>query len=300
MKGPLERVPWGSRETMESSRSLSKPTVLLGTLAYYLSILFGLAIILVPILIVIAISFNPTEAELFPPNGFSLRWYFEFFQIGEVTDTRYSRFFPSFFYMSLPVAIVVGCIATILGVLAAYTIVRAETRFTTELQTFVLAPLIFPSVIIGLALLLFFIRIDISRMAYLNLIIGHTLVALPYSTLISAASLYSVNEDLEMAARNMGANKYQTFLRVTLPLMKSGVVASFLLAFMISFSDINIALFVGGGNEYSTLPQEIFLFLRFDSSPIIAAAATLSIVLVMILITIVHMTVGFKTVVDET
>lgn len=274
--------------------------VLLGTGLFYGIIILAMAVIIVPVFIVIFVSFNPTAAEVFPPEGLSLRWYYEFFQIGEVAQQRHARFFPSFFYISLPVALVTGFVATAIGILGAYSIVRSETRFSTEMQTFVLAPLIFPSVIIGISLFVLFITYDIGRLPYkLNLIAGHILIALPYTTLIAAASLYSVNEELELAARNLGANKYMTFLKITLPLMKSGIIAAFLLGFMISFSDINVALFLAHGDN-GTFPLEIFRFLTFDSNPIIAAGASVAVVLVLVLVIAVHYLVGFKTVIEET
>jgi putative spermidine/putrescine transport system permease protein len=108
-------------------------------------------------------------------------------------------------------------------------------------------------------------------------------------------ALQSLDDELEQAARNLGAGRFQTFRKVTLPLIRSGVVSGFLLAFILSFTDSVIALFLSGQNT-TTLPVEIFTFLQFDSSPLIAATATIQILLVLVLVLIIGRLVGFKAV----
>lgn len=265
-------------------RSLSRTTVLMGKLLYYGLIFISFLILLAPILIVVAISVNPTREEAFPPNGFSLEWYVEFLQ--------HPEFFHSFFVVSLPIAIITAFIATLLGVLAAYVLVRRELPVENAIQAVLIVPLMVPAVIIGLALMLFFARNDLQY-PFFNLIIGHTIIAIPFTFLTAATSLYNVDTELEEAARNLGASHFETFYKVTLPLMRSGLIAGFLFAFIISFSDINVALFLSGG-DHITLPLRIFLFLQWESSPIIAAISTVQIGLILVLVLLIGKLVGFK------
>jgi putative spermidine/putrescine transport system permease protein len=269
------------------SRSLSMPTLLAGRGLYYVLLLVGFSILVVPIIIVVAISFNPTEAQAFPPTGFSLRWY------GEFLDSSFLR---AFFTVSLPIALVVGLISTTLGIIGAYIIARRDLPFENEVIMYFLLPLVVPPAIIGLALMLFFnFRVLSFVPPFAELVLAHVVMTIPYTFLSSSTALYSLDTELEEAARNLGASKFQTFWKVTLPLIKSGVISGFLLAFILSFTDSTIALFLTGGDTV-TLPVAMFLFLQYDSSPLIAATATVQILLVLVLVLVIGRLVGFKAV----
>jgi putative spermidine/putrescine transport system permease protein len=186
--------------------------------------------------------------------------------------------------------------ATILGVLAAYVVARREIPFENEAVMYFISPLIIPPAIIALALL---IVLDANPLSFvpqfLKIVVGHIVITLPYTFLTAMTALQSLDDELEQAARNLGAGRFQTFRKVTLPLIRSGVVSGFLLAFILSFTDSVIALFLSGQNT-TTLPVEIFTFLQFDSSPLIAATATVQILLVLVLVLIIGRLVGFKAV----
>jgi putative spermidine/putrescine transport system permease protein len=269
------------------SRSLSTTQLIAGNGIYYLLLAMSLAVLVVPIIIVVGVSFTATDFQTFPPQGLSLRWYEQFFQ---------SPFFDSFFFISLPIALVTGVIATILGILASYVVVRKDFPFENELVLYFLLPLIFPPAIIALALMVAFNASLLDNIpAFLQVTGGHVVITIPYTFLTAMTALQSIDSELEEAARNLGASKFQAFRKVTLPLMRSGVVSGFLLAFILSFTDSVIALFLSGGST-TTLPVRIFLFLQFDSSPLIAATATIQILLVLVLVLLVGRLVGFKAV----
>lgn len=265
-------------------QSLPVPVVWGGQALYYGTIAIALSILLAPIVIVVGIAFNPTRQEAFPPTGISLNWFQAFLQS--------DQFFTAFVFVSLPIAIITGILATSLGVMAAYVLVRRDVPFENIAQSMLLGPLIVPAVIIGFGLLLFFAQIDMD-IPVIDIIIGHTVITLPYTLLTSMTRLYNIDPELEEASRNLGASKIQTFRKVTLPLMRSGVIAGFLFAFIISFADINIALFLAG-DDVVTLPLAIFLFLEWESSPIIAAISTLQILLIMVVVILISRLVGFE------
>jgi putative spermidine/putrescine transport system permease protein len=273
--------------TGRDSRSLSPAAVYAGKALYYGLLALGFGVLVLPIVIVVGISFSPTQSQAFPPAGISIRWYREFLS---------SAFFDAFFFVSLPIALVTALVATFLGVLAAYVVARREVPFESEAVMYFISPLIIPPAIIGLSLLIV-LDVNVLRFVpqYVKIIVGHIVITLPYTFLTSMTALQSLDDELEQAARNLGAGRFETFWKVTLPLIRSGVVSGFLLAFILSFVDSVIALFLSGQNT-TTLPVEIFSFLQFDSSPLIAATATVQILLVLVLVLIIGRLVGFKTV----
>jgi putative spermidine/putrescine transport system permease protein len=276
-----------SLATGRDSRSLSPAAVYLGRAVYYGLLTLGFGVLVLPIVIVVGISFSPTESQAFPPAGISFQWYSEFLS---------SAFFEAFFVVSLPIAVATALVSTILGVLAAYVVARREIPFENEAVMYFISPLIIPPAIIALALL---IVLDANPLnfvpQFVKIVLGHIVITLPYTFLTAMTALQSLDDELEQAARNLGAGRFQTFRKVTLPLIRSGVVSGFLLAFILSFTDSVIALFLSGQNT-TTLPVEIFTFLQFDSSPLIAATATIQILLVLVLVLIIGRLVGFKAV----
>lgn len=275
--------------TEQPTRSLSPLVRGLGHALYYGAIAVGLTLLVGPILVVTLVSFNPTTTEAFPPTGFSLRWYAAF--LGHET------FMQDFFLVSLPIAAVSAILATGLGVAAAYVLVRYDLPYQNVIQSLLTAPLMIPGVIIGFSLMLVFSEVNLQS-GYLKIILGHSVRVLPYTVLTTMASLYSLDPELERAARNLGASKLRTFREVTLPLMKSGVIAGFLLAFIISFADINVALFLTSP-KVTTLPVEMFLFLQWESSPLIAAISVAQIGVVLVLVVVIQRLVGFETVFEQ-
>ncbi len=271
--------------TGRNSRSLSPAAVAIGRALYYGLLSLGFGVLVLPIVFVVAISFSPTESQAFPPSGISFRWFNEFFA---------SSFFEAFFFVSLPIALTVGLMATLLGVMAAYVVARREIPFENEAVMYFILPLIIPPAIIALAIL---IVLDANPLSFvpqfIKIVIGHVVITIPYTFLTSMTALQSLDDELEQAARNLGASPFQTFAKVTLPLIRSGVVSGFLLAFILSFTDSVIALFLSGRNT-TTLPIEIFTFLQYDSSPLIAATATIQILLVFVLVLIIGRLIGFR------
>jgi putative spermidine/putrescine transport system permease protein len=226
--------------------------------------------LLAPLLIVVAVSFDPTDGFRFPPPGFSLRWYAAFF-----TSATFMR---AFFRVSLLVALTVSVLATLIGGMAAVGLVRFLARGRTLLETFFLAPLVVPEILLGAALFLYYTRLRIST-SVASLIAAHLLLALPYVVRTVSAGLTGLDRSLEEAAMSLGASRAQAFAKVTLPLIRSSLLSAGIFAFIVSFSDINVALFVAGP-ESVTLPVHVFSQIVFEADPTIAAASALQILLI--------------------
>jgi putative spermidine/putrescine transport system permease protein len=146
------------------------------------------------------------------------------------------------------------------------------------------APLIFPQVLLGVALFLFYARLNISLNIF-SLALGHLLIATPYVIRSVSAGLSGIDERLVQAAQNLGASPMQAFFLVTLPLLKSGILSGAVFAFIVSFSDINLAIFLSAAGN-TTLPMQILAQMQFVSDPTIAAAATAQIAIVSVLVII--------------
>jgi putative spermidine/putrescine transport system permease protein len=226
--------------------------------------------LLAPLLVVVAVSFDPTDAFRFPPPGFSVRWYRAFF----TSDT----FMRAFFQVSLLVALSVSALATAIGGIAAVGLVRFLSRGRTLMETLFLTPIVVPEILLGAALFLFYSRLKIST-SVAGLVAGHLLLAIPYVVRTVSAGLVGIDRSLEEAAMSLGASRAQAFWKVTLPLIRSSLLSAAIFAFIVSFSDINIALFVAGP-ESVTLPVHVFSQIVWQADPTIAAASTLQILLI--------------------
>lgn len=247
--------------------------------AFLMPLVLAVYVLLIaPLVVVIAVSFNAGPGFDFPPKGLSLRWYGSFF------DSR--PFVRSFFQVSLPIALACSLFATTLGALAAIGLVRFRFPGRATLETLFLTPLLVPHILLGAALYLYYARLGMGA-SMLTLFLGHLVIATPYVIRSVTAGLVGMDPRLEEAAISLGANRVQAFLKVTMPLLRSSLLSGAIFAFIISFSDINLALFLSGPDTTS-LPVHIFSQLQWESDPTIAAASALQIVIIGSLILLVQ------------
>lgn len=234
--------------------------------------------LLAPLVVVIAVSFGPSAAFAFPPAGFTLHWFAEFF-----ASDAYVR---SFFRVSLVVGVLSGTIATLLGTAAAVGLVRFRFVGREALETFFLAPLLVPEILLAAALYLLYARLTIQASIW-TLLCGHLVICTPYVIRSVTAGLVGMDPRLEEAAMSLGATRAQAFSKVTLPLLRSSLLSGAIFAFIISFSDINLALFLSGPQSTS-LPVHIFSQIQWQGDPTIAAASTMQIVVIGLMILVVQ------------
>jgi ABC-type spermidine/putrescine transport system permease subunit II len=234
--------------------------------------------LLAPLVIVIAVSLGASPAFDFPPTDLTLKWYRAFFANGE--------FVSAFFKVSLVLGVTAAVVACALGILAAIALVRFRFHGREALESFFLAPLFIPEILFGAALYLTYARLGIKP-SMTSLLLGHVVICVPFVIRNVMAGLIGLDPRLEEAAMSLGASRVQAFVKVALPLIRSSVLSGFIFAFIISFSDINLALFISGPNS-TTLPVFIFNLLLFEADPSVAAASTLQIVIVGLLIFLVQ------------
>lgn len=257
-----------------------------GLLRGLLGVLLGAVYVFlaVPIVIVVVLSFNAAKSLSFPPEGLSLRWYVAFFG---------SQPFMEAFVLSLWLAVAATLAAAAIATPAALYYVRHGGRWREAFRIYVLAPLLLPEILTAIALLFFYYEIGLGTKTVLGLFLGHVVVCLPFVFLQVTAALYNLSPALEEAARSLGARPLVAFRRVTLPLIKPGVINGALFAFIISFDNVSISLLLKGLGT-TTLPMQMFDYLRWSSDPTIAAASTVSIMLTLGAVLVVDRVVGLR------
>lgn len=238
-------------------------------------------LILSPILIVVVAAFSPTDYFEFPPPGLSLRWFVEFFRLDNMRNA---------FVLSLELALLSATLATVLGTLGALFLARRGGVIAGLLQSLFLAPLVFPTIILGLALLLLYKTVGMP--VFPGLLLAHSVIGMPYCFRTVLASVQALDPSLVEAGQSLGAGPISTLFLVTLPLIWQGVLSGWLFAFVVSFGELNTALFLSGPG-LTTLPIEIFSYLQFQGSQlVIAAASTLQIALIIVLVAGIERVVG--------
>ena len=228
------------------------------------------ALLLAPLVVVVAVSFGSTPTFDFPPKCLSLRWYHAFFAS--------EMFVRSFFRVSQVIGLSTALAATLVGTLSAIGLVRLRFRGRQAVETFFLSPLLVPHILLGAAVYLYLARLAWPTSS-LTLLVGHIVIATPYVIRCVTAGLVGIDSRLEEEAMSLGASRPQAFFKVTLPLLRSSVLTGAVYAFIISFSDIYLALFLAGAGAPS-LPEHIFSHIQFEADPSIAAASALQIVIV--------------------
>jgi len=237
--------------------------------------------LLAPILIIFVVSFGADPFLAFPPSHWGLNWYIEVLRNPEFTRA---------FRLSFAIALVVTAIALVVGMLAALALGRFHFRGKEVLLSFFTAPLLIPSIVLGLSLLLVFLPLGLAS-TFRGLVLGHLLVVLPYVIRILTVAFQTMSRQYEEAALSLGATPWVAFWRITLPLILPSLVASAALAFILSFDEVVISLFLVGP-RVKTLPVAIYEYVEFRTDPQIAALSVLLILLSMLVVLIIERTVG--------
>ena len=228
---------------------------------------------LAPLILVIVDSVNPSTYGTFPLTGITARWYEHVFSVPE---------FRSGLSNSLVVAVGATGIALFLGTPAAYGLTRYRFRGRELARSFLLLPIIVPAIVFGAALFLLYIRIGLYG-TLTGLILGHALLGVPFVVSIVAASLLTFSRDHEEAAMDLGANPLVTFLRVTVPSIRTGLVVAGLFAFVTSFDQVEVSLFLTRPKN-NTLPIAMFNYEQNYQDPTLAAISTILIGFTVVLV----------------
>jgi len=260
--------------TSDDSRSIRLDRLIsqAGSVGYNALVYLTVFFLLFPLAIVVVVSFQDSAYATWPPTGFTLDHY------RGLTELGYLNLDQALF-VSLELAIATGIVSTTLGAFAAFAIVRYDFKYQTTLETILISPLIYPWIVVGLALLLFFNRLGTAlgvsvQMSFWTLLLGHVIFTVPYPIRTIGASLQNYDHSLEEAARNLGATELESYLRITIPLIQPGLVSGFVFAFILSFNQYIISLFLSGSGT-QTMPLVLFSMFYNQAPATLAAIATL-------------------------
>lgn len=242
----------------------------------------AMAFLFFPILITLVVSVNPREFIL-PPTGFTLEW----FRAAWTSDT---------FVRAMGVSLWLGVTATVvangIALLAVLALVRYEFRGKALINLLVMSPLLIPTTIFSLALYVFFARIGVGA-GMPALVVGHTLHVLPFAVRILTASMQNFDMSLEEAARNVGAGPLRTLRSITLPVIRTGLISSLVLCFVLSWNDFPISVFLAPPG-WLPLPVELFSYIKFQYDAVGAALASSLIIISAVAIVIIDRTSGLR------
>jgi len=253
------------------NRSLGK-TLLTGYGSLFFLFLYA------PVALIVIYSFNANPINVMTWQGFTWDWYVGLFG-GATTVSESSLYVDSTDQLldalltSLKVAFSATVIATVMGTCAALAMARYRFRFKGFYQALLFVPMVMPDIVLGIALLIFFVGAGIS-LGSTSIVIGHCTFLTSYVFIVVSARLAGMNPLVEAASADLGANEWVTFRRITLPLILPGVIGGALLSFIISMDDLVITYFISGVDS-TTLPVYILSMIRRGIKPEINAIATL-------------------------
>lgn len=223
-----------------------------------------LLFLILPLFVVIPISFSPATYLEFPPSGFSFKWYREFFG-SDVWITALIN--------SIKIGAMTSVLACFLGIPAALSLTRQKFKRANIIYSFLISPMIVPVIVIAIAVFFHFSRMKLIGNIY-PLVLAHTILALPVVLITVSASLQGFDQSLEYAAMSLGANRFVTFFKITFPLIRPGVISGALFAFITSFDEVVIAFFLSTYRSL-TLPKHMWGAIREQIDPTIAVCSSL-------------------------
>lgn len=239
--------------------------------------------LLAPVILVVPISFSGEQILSFPPQSWSLRWYAALVENSAIISA---------FWTSLLLGAIVTILSLAIAIPAAYVIVRMRTAGSGFLYNLFTAPLLLPTIVLGLAILIVFASAGFLG-SFWGLVIGHLVITLPYALRVLATTLGNLPLACEEAASTLGGRPLTVFRRVTLPMMGPGIVAATALCFLVSFDEVVITLFLTGP-RLTTLPVELFHHVESRADPLVASVSVLLILLTLAVVMIVDRTVGLS------
>ena len=231
--------------------------------------------LMLPLLVVFPISLSSAPYLQFPPPGLSWQWYERYLGDPQWIDAT---------WRSLYIGCATAVLALLLGVSLAFSLVRGRFWGRVLVDRLALAPIIVPTIILSVAVYGVFAKLKLIGTWY-GLVLAHTVLALPFVVLVMVAGLRDFDRSLEQAAAGLGASRWRTLARVTLPLLRPSLVSAGLLAFISSFDEVVVALFLTGANM--TLPKKMFDNILMEIDPTIAAVSVIQILLVSIVMVLI-------------
>ena len=234
-----------------------------------------------PLVIIIGVSVTTTGYLRFPPVGFTLKWYGRF-----LGDPSYL----SAIWLSASLAVCAAAISLVLGVPVALVLARGQIGGKKVLSALFLSPLILPPIVIGAAVLQYASALGFAR-SFGAMLVGHVVLVVPYIVRTTLASLSGFDGSLEEAARDLGASSPVAFFKITLPIIKPGIIAGCLFAVIISWINVELSIF-NTTAHLMTIPVKLFNYIQYSVDPMIAAVSAATIYVAVIVVVALDVMVG--------
>lgn len=241
------------------------------------------AFLFIPLLIIAVTAFGTENTIAFPIQGFTFDWF------GKALG---SASFKNAFLLSLKVAAIATLLALLIGIPAAYALSRYSVKGRKFIKSFFLSPTIVPGIVVGYALFQFIV-IKLRIPVFQGLLLGHFLVVLPYIIRVVGGALEQFDFSIEEVAWSLGCNKVQAFFKVVLPNISSGIISSFLLAFINSFNNIPVSMFLSGPGV-TTLPTSLMSYVEMNYNPTVSAVSVMLMLATIVIMFIVEKTLGIS------
>lgn len=227
--------------------------------------------LLAPIVVVVVAAFSAGDFIMFPPGGFSLRWFEKVLNDPEFIKPLWN---------SIRLAVVATAVSALFAIPAALSLVRGQVPGRRWIEAFLLSPLSLPAIILAVGLLFFTVRIGLTH-SFSALLAGHVIITVPYMLRTVLGVYAGMNREIEDAARVLGANSWRTTWHVTLPIVRPGILAGSIFSFLMSFDEVAVALLLTN-SDTTTLPVSILSYLVYNYDPAVAAISTIQIAVVVV------------------
>jgi putative spermidine/putrescine transport system permease protein len=241
--------------------------------------------LLAPIIVVVVAAFTSADFIMFPPQGFSLKWFDKVLRDPEFVKPLWN---------SIRLGLAATLVSSLLAIPAAIALIRGAIPGRRIIETFLLAPLSLPTIILAVGLLFFSARIGLTN-SFAALLAGHVVITIPYMLRTVLGVYAGMNREIEDAARVLGANDWQVVSYVTLPVIRPGVLAGAIFAFLMSFDEVAVALLLTN-SDTTTLPVSILSYLVYNYDPAVAAISTIQIIIVIAALLVLERVFGIKNV----
>lgn len=239
------------------------------------------AFLFFPLVLIVVTSFGTEAAIKFPIKGFTLDWY---------ANALRSESMVQSFFLSLRIGLLATVLALVIGIPASYALSRYSFRGKKLLKSFFLSPTIIPGIVVGY-ILFQFIVLSLGLPIAQGLLIGHFLISLPYIIRVVGSSMEQLDYSIEEVAWSLGCTKIRAFMKIVLPNVTSGIFAAFMLAFVNSFNNVPVSMFLSGPGV-TMLPTSLLSYMEYNYDPTVSAISVMLMVLTIVLMIVIEKTLG--------
>lgn len=236
-----------------------------------------------PLVIIMGSSVGENKFLQFPPQGFTLHWFENVFKVQDFVTTC---------VISLEVALISTAIALVIGVAAAYAITRYNFKCKSAIDLILQSPVLIPGIVLGFAVLRYIVNL-LNTPVFISLVIGHTLLVIPYVIRNVSAALNNLDSSIEEAAASLGSSHANTMITVVLPNIKSGIISACVLSIINSFNNVPLSVFLTGPGV-TTLPIKMLGYVEYNFDPTVAALSTMLMLVTIVIMFVVEKVVGLK------